>query len=106
VIAKAMFVPCAQVYSTEDWETFEKNLYEKNHPRDVDQLLRKMEKREVPIDEQGRFFLDSCFREHAGIDSEVSFKTVGKKVELWNEEEWLKNMKETDIETVGNKIIF
>ena len=92
VIAKAIRERCLQVYSKEHWDEFEKNLYRDNDMLDVDATLRDMDKRYASVDEQGRFAIPAAFREFAGLETEVHFKTVGRKVEFWNKEELDKTM--------------
>lgn len=107
-IAKAIFVPCLQIYSLEDWEIFETSILEKNHPDIAEQLFRFMNKQKEDIDKQGRFFIPAPFCKHAKLEpeKEVVFNTVGKKVEIWNKELWDKNSEETDIAELRLKVNF
>ncbi|MCL1903865.1 MAG: hypothetical protein FWF94_05570 [Oscillospiraceae bacterium] len=106
VIANSVFTPCVQACSIEEWDRFEKSIYEKNHPENADELFRKMGNIEVQIDEQGRFPFEKSFREYANITDEVYFKPVGQKIELWNEKELLSKMAEKTMGDIAKEINF
>lgn len=60
----------------------------------------------IEIDEQGRFVIPSYLRHYAEINSEAIFIGLGKYIELWDYERWVKyqdGLKE-NIEDIAQKL--
>lgn len=43
---------------------------------------------QVELDKQGRILIPGNHREFAGLEKDVVFAGVGKKIEIWSKEKW------------------
>ena len=50
------------------------------------------------MDPQSRVVLKESFREYAGISKNIAILGSGRKIEIWDEEEWLRLQNEDDDE--------
>lgn len=50
---------------------------------------------ECPIDKQGRILIPPPLREYAGIEREVVFVGMVKRIEIWSKERWIKEFEKS-----------
>jgi MraZ protein len=105
VIVRALKVPCIQVFSAQDWESFEKNLLN-NHPKTkAEQILRFCGASNADMDKQGRFFVPAHLREYANLDTDVIVNRLyEKKAEIWSKDAWDENMGKIDIDSLVDEM--
>jgi MraZ protein len=106
VLAKALRVPCIQVYTVESWEAYTASLAESNPKSKVEQALRFMSAADAEADKQGRFFMPTHLRKYAMLDTDVVFKSydIDGKVEIWSAEELEKSVEAIDGNTLADEL--
>lgn len=82
---------CLFVFSGEEFNAFadklvEISIFDERKQRAVRQLLTSGVV--IEEDNQGRFLLPQYLRNFAELDKEIVFVGVGKRVELWSQENW------------------
>ncbi len=50
---------------------------------------------ECPIDKQGRILIPPPLREYAGIEREVVFVGMVKRIEIWSKERWIREFEKS-----------
>jgi len=91
VVAKGLRARCVQIYKTEEWEEFVKNLKE-NHPKTkADAVLRFRGAENAELDNNNRFFIPSHLREYAELKKDVVVCGLEGEVEIWNREALVEN---------------
>ena len=82
---------CLLLYPQPEWEDIELQLIrtpnQDRRTRDMQCMLVGYAT-EVEMDGNGRILIAPRLREFAGLDKAVSLVGVGKKFEIWNEENW------------------
>ena len=82
---------CLLLYPQPEWEDIELQLIrtpnQDRRARDMQRMLVGYAT-EVEMDGNGRILIAPRLREFAGLDKAVSLVGVGKKFEIWNEENW------------------
>ncbi len=82
---------CLLLYPQPEWEDIELQLIrtpnQDRRTRDMQRMLVGYAT-EVEMDGNGRILIAPRLREFAGLDKAVSLVGVGKKFEIWNEENW------------------
>jgi MraZ protein len=92
---------CLQAYSPPEWNAFEERLAKLPQ---FDRVVQKLKRIcvsgavECDIDDVGRILVPPSLREHAGLRKEVLWAGSGHYAELWDKEEWLKNIETSDEE--------
>jgi MraZ protein len=92
---------CLQAYSPPEWSAFEERLAKLPQ---FDRVVQKLKRIcvsgavECDIDDVGRILVPPSLREHAGLRKEVLWAGSGRYAELWDKEEWLKNIETSDEE--------
>jgi MraZ protein len=92
---------CLQAYSPPEWNAFEERLAKLPQ---FDRVVQKLKRIcvsgavECDIDDVGRILVPPSLREHAGLRKEVLWAGSGRYAELWDKEEWLKNIETSDEE--------
>ena len=106
VLAKALRVPCIQVYTVESWESYTAALSANAPKSKVEQALRFMSASDAEADKQGRFFIPPHLRKYAGLDTDVVFKSydIDGKVEIWSAEELEKSIDEIDGNALADEL--
>jgi MraZ protein len=106
VLAKALRVPCIQVYTVESWEAYTAGLSENNPKSKVEQALRFMSASDAEADKQGRFFMPTHLRKYAMLDTDVVFKSydIDGKVEIWSAQELEKSVEAIDGNTLADEL--
>jgi transcriptional regulator MraZ len=95
---------CLQAYSPAEWNAFEERLA--RLPQ-FDRVVQKLKRIcvsgavECDIDDAGRILVPPSLREHAGLRKDVVWAGSGRYAELWDKDEWLKNIETTDEERRG-----
>lgn len=82
---------CLYIYRNEEWEQFEEKLSRlPSSKRDTRKMQRYFlsSADRVEVDKQGRILIQSKLREFAGLQKDVVFAGVGKKIEIWSSENW------------------
>jgi MraZ protein len=105
VVAKALKARCIQVYTACQWEAFVLKITENNRKPDVEQLLRYRGAANATKDDQGRFFIPLHLREFAGLQNDVIVTGLEGTPEIWNKDEWDKNMGNIDIDSLVDSMV-
>lgn len=82
---------CLYIYPNKEWEEFEKKLSALPMGKsDIRKMVRFFLSSAVQaeIDKQGRILIPATHRKYAGIEKDVLFAGVGKKIEIWSIEKW------------------
>lgn len=82
---------CLYIYPNKEWEEFEKKLSALPMGKsDIRKMVRFFLSSAVQaeIDKQGRILIPAAHRKYAGIEKDVLFAGVGKKIEIWSIEKW------------------
>lgn len=82
---------CLYIYPNNEWEEFEKKLSELPMGKsDIRKMVRFFlsAATQVEIDKQGRILVPGNHREYAGLEKDVVFAGVGKKIEIWSKSKW------------------
>ncbi|CCZ03096.1 MAG: transcriptional regulator MraZ [Clostridiales bacterium] len=82
---------CLYIYPDEEWKKFESKLSElpmgKGDTRKIVRFFLSAAT-QVELDKQGRILIPGNHREFAGLEKDVVFAGVGKKIEIWSKEKW------------------
>lgn len=82
---------CLYIYPNNEWDKFEKKLSElpigKGDIRKMVRFFLSAATR-VEVDKQGRILIPVQHRDFAGLDKDVVFAGVGKKIEIWSKSKW------------------
>lgn len=95
---------CLFVYPNEEWGKFEERLSELPI---TNANARKFARfflagaADVEVDKQGRILLPSVLRDFAGLEKDVVFVGVSKRVEIWSREKWEENSTYDDVEEIA-----
>ena len=82
---------CLLVYPLPDWELIQQKLEAVSN---LDPRVRELQRRliglavDVDMDGAGRLLIPPALREYAGLDKAVVLVGQGKKLELWNKDNW------------------
>lgn len=82
---------CLYIYPQKEWEAFEEKLSSLPMGKsDIRKMVRffMSSASQAEFDKQGRILIPVTHREYAGLDKEVIFAGVGKKIEIWSKEKW------------------
>lgn len=82
---------CLYIYPNNEWEEFEKKLSELPMGKsDIRKMVRFFlsAATQVEVDKQGRILVPGNHREYAGLEKDVVFAGVGKKIEIWSKSKW------------------
>ena len=82
---------CLYIYPDEEWKEFEKKLSELPMGKsDIRKMVRFFlsAAAQVEIDKMGRILIPNTHRTFAGLEKDVVFAGVGKKIEIWSREKW------------------
>lgn len=82
---------CLYIYPPKEWEDFEEKLSSLPMGKsDIRKMVRFFlsSASQAEFDKQGRILIPATHREYAGLDKEVIFAGVGKKIEIWSKEKW------------------
>lgn len=82
---------CLYIYPQKEWESFEEKLSLLPMGKsDIRKMVRFFlsSASQVEFDKQGRILIPATHKEYAGIDKDVIFAGVGKKIEIWSKEKW------------------
>ena len=82
---------CLYIYPQKEWEDFEEKLSSLPMGKsDIRKMVRFFlsSASQAEFDKQGRILIPATHREYAGLDKEVIFAGVGKKIEIWSKEKW------------------
>lgn len=95
---------CLFVYPNEEWKKFEKKLSElpitnANARKFTRFFLAGAVSMEV--DKQGRILLPISLREFAGLEKEVVFVGVSKRIEIWSNRKWEETCTYDDVEEIA-----
>lgn len=98
--------PCLLLYPLPEWEEIELKLSQLSsmnpHERRMQRLLLGYAT-EGEMDKNGRFLLSSPLRQHAGLDKQIMLVGQMNKFELWDADEWHKQITEDkEIEKLAN----
>ncbi|WP_416306130.1 division/cell wall cluster transcriptional repressor MraZ [Neptunicella sp. SCSIO 80796] len=89
--------PCLLLYPLPEWEEIELKLSQLSsmnpHERRMQRLLLGYAT-EGDMDKNGRFLLSSPLRQHAGLDKQIMLVGQMNKFELWDADEWHKQVTE------------
>lgn len=87
IVVTTAFDACLDAYPLREWETFEEKLAEKSQ---FDPRLAPLRRRyvgraqECEIDKLGRLLLPAELRKYGGLEGDVLWVGVGRRLELWN----------------------
>lgn len=85
------FDGCLYIYPQKEWEVFEEKLNSlpvgKSDTRKMVRFFMSSAT-QAEFDKQGRILIPVTHKKHAGLDKEVVFAGVGKKIEIWSKERW------------------
>jgi MraZ protein len=87
IVVTTAFDDCLDAYPLREWETFEEKLAEKSQ---FDPRLAPLRRRyvgraqECEIDKLGRLLLPAELRKYGGLEGDVLWVGVGRRLELWN----------------------
>lgn len=89
---------CLFVYSDEEWEKLSEEIYSLPPSPETRQLQREIFRNAsvVEPDKQGRITINAKLVEYAGLKQETIIVGSGKRIEIWNSEEWNKNLEELE----------
>ena len=82
---------CLLVYPLPDWELIQQKLEAVSN---LDPRVRELQRRliglavDVDMDGAGRLLIPPALREYAGLDKAAVLVGQGKKLELWNKDNW------------------
>jgi MraZ protein len=82
---------CLYIYPNEEWEEFEQKLNSLPvSKRDARKMVRFFlsSANRVEVDKQGRILVPASLRAFAELEKDVVFAGVGKKIEIWSQENW------------------
>lgn len=82
---------CLYIYPNKEWEEFESKLSALPMGKsDIRKMVRFFlsSATQAEIDKQGRILIPATHRQYAGIEKDVLFAGVGKKIEIWSKEKW------------------
>ena len=85
--------PCLLIYPLSIWEEYEPKLLGLS---DLDPVYRRMQRlmighaTEVKLDSAGRVLLPAPLRKKVGLGKQVVLVGQGRKMELWDEQQWEK----------------
>jgi MraZ protein len=83
--------PCLLLYPLPDWEVIQRKLEGLSN---LDPRVRELQRRligfavDVDMDSAGRVLIAPALRAHARLDKEVVLVGQGKKLELWDKQNW------------------
>lgn len=82
------------IISQESWHKVVGNIINKpfisSPAREIDRFLLGSAF-EVELDNQGRFIIPLSLRKYANLSQEIVFVGVGNRIEIWQQEKWLKH---------------
>lgn len=82
---------CLYIYPNKEWEEFESKLSSLPMGKsDIRKMVRFFlsSAAQAEVDKQGRILIPASHRTYAGIEKDVLFAGVGKKIEIWSKEKW------------------
>ncbi|NNC54601.1 MAG: division/cell wall cluster transcriptional repressor MraZ [Pseudomonadales bacterium] len=82
---------CVVMYPTPVWEQIEERIQERlNNSGQSARIQRLMLSRatEIDMDTSGRILLPADLREHINLDKKAVLLGLGRKLELWREDDW------------------
>jgi MraZ protein len=83
--------PCLLLYPMPEWELIERKVEALPSFNPTARRIQRLligHATEVELDNNGRILLPPLLREHATLDKRVMLVGQGKKIEIWNEEQW------------------
>lgn len=95
---------CLFVFDNENWDEFEKKL--QNLPTIGTLEIRQYTRfflagvMRVEVDKQGRILIPANLRTYANLEKDAILVGVGKRIEIWNADTWLRMEEEVDINEV------
>ncbi|MBL7685078.1 MAG: division/cell wall cluster transcriptional repressor MraZ, partial [Deltaproteobacteria bacterium] len=85
------FDGCLWGYPVREWQVIEEKVAAlpqfKNEVRALQRVFISAAS-ECPVDKQGRILIPPPLREYAGIEREVIFVGMIKRIEIWSKEKW------------------
>ena len=97
---------CLAIYPLPVWEQIEKEIQELPTLNPAVARFQRMvigHASELDLDGSGRILLPQSLRDYAGLEKKVVLVGLGKKLELWSEEQWLRERDESLQDTAGNE---
>ena len=82
---------CLYIYPNDEWKEFESKLSALPMGKsDTRKMVRFFlaAAMQVELDKQGRILIQGNHREYAGLEKDVVFAGVGKKIEIWSKDKW------------------
>lgn len=94
---------CLFIYSQEEWDKLSEEIYNMPPSPKTRQIQREIFRNAIMVepDKQGRITINAKLVEYAGLTKETVIVGSGKRIEIWNSEEWDKNLEE--METITNE---
>lgn len=97
------FDGCLWGYPVSEWQTIEEKVAALPQFKPEVKALQRVfisAATECPIDKQGRILIPPTLRDYAGIDKELVFVGMTKRIEVWSAERWKKVFEESQ-ENIG-----
>lgn len=94
---------CLSIYPLPTWEIIEKDIQDLPTLNPAVARFQRMvigHASDLEFDGSGRVLLPASLREYAGLEKKVVLVGMGKKLELWSEDQWLQERAESLAETV------
>ncbi|MFO1518099.1 MAG: division/cell wall cluster transcriptional repressor MraZ [bacterium] len=87
------FDGCLWAYPVKEWQAIEEKVSSLPQFKAEVRALQRVfisAASECPLDKQGRILIPPSLREYAGIEREVVFVGMVKRIEIWGKGQWLK----------------
>lgn len=88
---------CLLVYPLPEWEVIEEKLVNLPSLNKQSRLLQRLligHATDLEMDAQGRILLPTMLRDYAGLKKKAVLIGQGKKLEIWDEETWVRSQEE------------
>lgn len=89
---------CLFIYSNEAWDELSQEIYSMPPSPQTRQIQREIFRNAVTVepDKQGRITINAKLVEYAGIKKEAVIVGSGKRIEIWDADEWENNLLEME----------
>ena len=103
------FDNCLWAYPNHEWQQIEERVASLPQFKPEVKALQRVfisAATECPLDKQGRILIPSTLREYAGIQKDLVFVGMTKRVEIWSVERWQKifTQSQDDISEMTDKL--
>jgi MraZ protein len=89
---------CLFVYSNEAWDELSQEIASMTPSLETRQIQREIFRNAINVepDKQGRVTVNAKLVEYAGLKQEAVIVGSGKRIEIWDSQEWEKNLLEME----------